>query len=607
VAAFAALGAEFVGWDIRRCSFNPAAEWRALASLWRILRQHRPDLLFANTIKPVIYGLLLAALCGVPRRTAMIAGLGYAFLSDDTWPRRLVGLAARLLYRCALACAHLVIFQNQDDIALFRRLRIITPSTPVARVNGSGVDLTRFAAMPFPPGPPVFLFVGRLLRDKGLCEFIEAARRVKAVIPAARCVIVGATDSNPSAIPPESLRPLAADGLVELRGHVPDPRPDFAEAHIFVLPSYREGLPRAALEAMASARPVITTDVAGCRDTVADGVNGLLVPPRQAAPLAEAMIALGRDLKRAEAMGLAGRALCAARFELDAVTRATAAMIETGRDDRQPSLAAPLLSICVPTYNRRDRMLALAHAVLSEPGEFELCVHDDGSSDGTLEALRAIGDPRLKLSHGPNRGPASAFLAALRLARGRFAMLANDDDTLYPEGLRTVLSDCAQPLPPDIAGFIYHLDDEAGRRLGSAFAVPRSNFLALRADKRVLGDKKEVVLAEVLRGVCFDPEAGFRRAPISLNWSRISLTMDVICREVSIGRKFYLADGLTARMRWMKLANALPMFLLYRAHLAGYLRRRYRSPRYAGKAVLGTVVYGVLALAQGFLRRHARA
>jgi len=192
------------------------------------------------------------------------------------------------------------------------------------------------------------------------------------------------------------------------------------------------------------------------------------------------------------------------------------------------------------------------------------------------------------------------------LSRGRFVMLANDDDTLYSQGLQAVLADCRQTLPPGVAGFIYHLDDETGRRLGSEFALERSNFLALRADMRVRGDKKEVVLAEVLRKVCFDPRGAFRRSPVSLNWSRISLTMDVICRDISIGQKFYLAGGLTARASQLKRANAFPMFLLYLTHLSGYLRGRYLSRRHAGKALLAATLYGLLALVQR-LFHHARA
>jgi glycosyltransferase involved in cell wall biosynthesis/O-antigen/teichoic acid export membrane protein len=341
VDAFHALGAELVPWDVRKCGLNPWAEWRALLSLWRILRHQRPAILFAHALKPVVYGLLLAALCGVPRRTAMIPGVGYAFLSDDTLKRRLVGAVARVLYRGALACAHMIIFHNPDDLALFRRLRLISSTTPVARVNGSGVDLCRFAAAPFPAGPPVFLFVGRLLRDKGIDEFIEAARLVKEAIAGARCVIVGGVDSNPSCLSLSAMQSAQAQGLIELRGHVPDPRPDYAAAHIFVLPSYREGLPRSALEAMAAARPVITTDVPGCRETVIDGVSGLLVPSRQAVPLAQAMIALGRDLARAEAMGRAGRKLCEERFDLGEVTAATVALIEADRVHGMPDQPTP--------------------------------------------------------------------------------------------------------------------------------------------------------------------------------------------------------------------------------------------------------------------------
>jgi glycosyltransferase involved in cell wall biosynthesis len=273
----------------------------------------------------------------------MISGVGYAFLSGETLRRKLVSLLARLLYRGALACAHQVIFHNLDDIGLFRRLRLLSRATSVARVNGSGVDLSRFETAPFPPGPPVFLFVGRLLRDKGVNEFIEAAHLVKAAIPDSRCVIVGGVDSNPASLSLSAMQSAQVQGLIEFRGHVPDPRPDFAAAHIFVLPSYREGLPRAALEAMASARPVISTDVPGCRETVIDGVTGLLVPPRQAAPLARAMIALGRDLTRAEAMGRAGRTLCEERFDVRDVTGNTVALIEADREHRTPDQPTPLV------------------------------------------------------------------------------------------------------------------------------------------------------------------------------------------------------------------------------------------------------------------------
>lgn len=328
-ARFEALGVEFVDWPMRKAGLDPVADLAPLWRLWRILRQTRPDVLFAHTVKPVIYGLLLAWLAGTPRRTAMIPGLGYAFTDDPGLRRRLVGWLARTGYRLALGKAHMVIFQNGDDREALRRAGVLAPDAPTGVVDGSGVDTGAFAPAPWPEGPPVFLMLARLLRDKGVHEFVEAARAVRRVHPQARFVLAGGTDANPAAVPPAQVAAWVAEGVIEAPGHVGDPRRLFADCHVFVLPSYyREGCPRVNLEAMAMGRAVVTTDWVGCRETVIDGETGLLVPPRDPAALGQALLALADDLPRARAMGEAGRRYCERRFELETVAAATAALIE---------------------------------------------------------------------------------------------------------------------------------------------------------------------------------------------------------------------------------------------------------------------------------------
>lgn len=327
-AAFEQRGMVFVPWRVSKAGLNPFNDIGAALSLWGVLRRFRPEVVFAHTIKPVIYAMTMSWLAGVRRRVAMIPGLGYSFTEvAGGLKRRMVGAAAWLGYRLSLGLAHMVIFQNDDDCADLRRIGALTERTPTAVVNGSGVDMAHFAPAALPDGPTTFLFVARLLRDKGVHEFVEAARMVKAANPATRFVLVGAADSNPTAVPHDVVEAWRAEGVVEVRGHMADTRAAYAECHVFVLPSYREGTPRTNLEAMSTARAVITTDVPGCRATVTDGLNGLLAPPRDAHALAEAMLRLANDPERVRRMGEASLRICAEKFELGAVARATTILV----------------------------------------------------------------------------------------------------------------------------------------------------------------------------------------------------------------------------------------------------------------------------------------
>ncbi len=272
---------------------------------------------FGYAIKPVIYGSLAARIAGVPRRFAMIEGLGYAFTPPDGrehLKRRALRGMVSILYATALRSPSRVFFLNGDDIDEFTRSHLVSPKK-ASLLGGIGVELEKW-----PPAPPVtrpvtFLLAARLLREKGIVEYATAARLVRSRHPEARFILLGGLDSNPGALSREEVESWSDD--VEWPGHVPDVRPWLARASVFVLPSYyREGVPRSTQEAMSMARPVITTDAPGCRETVVDGVNGFLVPPRDPQALAEAMERFILHPELIERMGQASRRLAEERFDV---------------------------------------------------------------------------------------------------------------------------------------------------------------------------------------------------------------------------------------------------------------------------------------------------
>jgi len=326
---FATRGVAYFDVPIERAGLNPFADWRTLTRFVRLMRALKPDLLFASMIKPVVYGLIAAKIAGVARRAAMIEGLGYAFTesAEETMAARakraVVHLAARAAYGLALRFADTVIFLNGDDRDAFAALGLTRAKHCIAIVNGTGVDLDHFAPAPMPEGPITFLMIARLLRDKGVYEYVEAARMVKRARPEARFVLVGPFDPNPAAVTPGQVESWVRQGVIDYQGALDDVRPAIAAAHVFVLPSYREGCPRAVLEAMAMGRPVITTDVAGCRETVAEGVNGLRVPARDACSLEHALVRLANDNGARIAMGAQGISIVRSKFAQTSVSRET--------------------------------------------------------------------------------------------------------------------------------------------------------------------------------------------------------------------------------------------------------------------------------------------
>ncbi len=284
-------GVSLVQIPFARTGMNPAQDLLSIYKIYSVVKKLKPDIYLGVTVKPSTLGVIAAWFAGVPNRFALITGLGYAFTQGNEFKRRVANFAAKITYRIGLAFANKVIFQNDDDKNLFTSTGLAKDGQ-VARVNGSGVDLARFAAAPLPPRPFSYLMIGRLLRDKGVREYAAAARIVKAQHPQARFSLIGAIDQNPTAITNTELQGWIADGIIEYGGTVEDVRQAIAACHVLVLPSYREGIPKTVLEGLAMGRPIITTTSPGCRETVQSDANGILVPARDVHALVAAELQL---------------------------------------------------------------------------------------------------------------------------------------------------------------------------------------------------------------------------------------------------------------------------------------------------------------------------
>jgi glycosyltransferase involved in cell wall biosynthesis len=316
-AALKALGAEPVDYSLSRVGMNPLRDLRDMMGLIRRLKMIGPDIVLSYFIKPVIYGTLAARFAGVPRSYAMIEGLGFAFTADGTanFKKRLLRMALYQLYRAALNSVSKVFFLNNDDIEEFQDKQLVRPGKAV-NLGGIGVDLVQWRQVPLLRSPMVFLLVARMLREKGIYDFVEAARQVKTRHPQARFLLVGGVDLNPGSLTQAELESWVKQGIVEWLGHCNDVRSWITQANVYVLPSYREGLPRSTQEAMAMGRPVITTDTVGCRETVVHGVNGFLVPVRDPAALANAMETFIHNPDLIESMGKQSRLLAEKLFDV---------------------------------------------------------------------------------------------------------------------------------------------------------------------------------------------------------------------------------------------------------------------------------------------------
>ncbi len=298
----------------------------SLFALYRLYNSLRPDLVHHVTIKPVLYGGTMARLARVPAVVNVVTGLGYVFISRGLkgW---LLRNSVKLVYRLALNHPNSrVVFQNPDDRETFVRNGLVDASAAVL-IKGSGVDVNEFSPTPEPLGRPLVLLASRLLWDKGVGEYVEAARRLREEGVKARFVLVGDSDfGNPAMVMKGQLEAWHRSGIVEWWGHRDNMSAVFAQAHVVCLPSYREGLPKVLIEGAACGRPIVATDVAGCREIVHDEHNGLLVRPRDAVALADALRRLIENPSDRQRMGLRGREIVMTEFSLAKVIGDTLAV-----------------------------------------------------------------------------------------------------------------------------------------------------------------------------------------------------------------------------------------------------------------------------------------
>ena len=319
------LGYQVHSIPMQRTGTNPIADLKLLKSMYKMIRKIQPDYVLSYTIKSVIYGTLAAWLAKVPHRFALITGLGYAFQNVETHSKRSIfQKLVHGLYQQALSRSHKAFFQNPDDLKLFQDLNLLKPQIPSVVVNGSGVNVTDFNILPLPTNEQQqakisFLLIARLLIDKGVREYAQAAEIIKQKHPNVEFNLVGWIDENPSAITQQELDQWVTKKTVKYWGKLTDVRPAIAESSVYVLPSYREGTPRTVLEAMAMGRAIITTDAPGCRETVVDGDNGFLVEVKSVESLVEAMQKFIHQPELIEKMGNRSREIALHKYDVHQV------------------------------------------------------------------------------------------------------------------------------------------------------------------------------------------------------------------------------------------------------------------------------------------------
>ena len=315
------MGVVFKSYSLSRAGLNPFKDYSSYKSICFIISQCKPDIVIAYTAKPVIYAGM--AMRQFPKISffPLITGLGYGFTEGVGIKRKLIRQLMIVLYRKGLKSAERIIFQNSDDEKLFYKLKIIFRNMPTHIVHGSGVDLDLYPFSPLPK-KPIFLMLARLLIDKGVREYAEAARIVKARFPKAIFRLAGRLDSNPSSISFNELNFWINEGFIQYQGELSSVQKSIASCRFYVLPSYREGTPRSVLEAMATGRPVITTDTPGCRETVIHGKNGLLVSPKNSKSLANAMIQLLEETEdKIQSMGRESFILTKDKYAVERVNK----------------------------------------------------------------------------------------------------------------------------------------------------------------------------------------------------------------------------------------------------------------------------------------------
>jgi len=315
--ALSNMGVVYQNIELDRTGMNLFHDIRSLIQLIGLFKKIKPDVFLGYTIKPVIYGSFAARISDVPGIFSMITGLGYAF-SNTGIKNRVTGFIAQQLYGLALSFNRNVFFQNPDDMNLFKAKGLLKGKDKAVLINGSGIDLEVYRSAPYPE-KFTLLLIARLIKDKGIFEYIEAARIIREKFPEVRFNLVGFIDKNPSAISEYDLQNWVKNGTIKYLGRLSDVRPAIADSSVYILPSYREGTPRSVLEAMAMSRPVITTDTPGCRETVVDGENGFLIPVKNVQKLVEAIEYFINNPADIESMGKVSRQMAEEKYDVHKV------------------------------------------------------------------------------------------------------------------------------------------------------------------------------------------------------------------------------------------------------------------------------------------------
>jgi glycosyltransferase involved in cell wall biosynthesis len=303
---------------VERNGMNPLKDLKTLRLLYTFMKRERPDKVFAYQAKTVVYGSIAAKLNDVSEVYPLIAGLGSIFRGEG-FKNKIVKTIMNIEYWAACKCSKKVFFQNQDDKNEFIQNRLIKDKKTVI-INGSGVDLEKFKPTQFPE-EPTFLYIGRLIKDKGIMEYLEACKKIKDKHSKVRCLLVGPFDSNPSALKPDELKPYIENGVIEYFGEQSDVRPFISQCSTFVLPSYHEGMPKTVLEAMAMGRSIITSDAPGCRETVIEGLNGYLVKVKDIKGLTNKMEYLISNREICKNMGQESEKIAREKYDVKVVNQ----------------------------------------------------------------------------------------------------------------------------------------------------------------------------------------------------------------------------------------------------------------------------------------------
>ncbi len=323
-----AEGFRLVQIELSRSGRNPFHDAATLNSLINLYRRERPDIVHHVALKPALYGSIASWLTGIPSMINAFAGMGFLFISEGLFARA-VRPIVRVAFRFLLnRPTSRVIVQNPDDFALFTNTIGISPER-ITIIKGSGVDIEQYQPAPEPDGVPVAVCVSRMLWDKGIGELVEAARELRDRGTAIRIRLVGPVDENPAAIPMETISSWSKEGIVDVAGSSDDVAGEYARAHIAVLPSYREGLPKSLLEAAAAGLPMVATNVAGCREICLHNETGLLVPLKSSEALADALQTLAEDSSLRARYGREARALTETAFSEPVIVSQTIALYES--------------------------------------------------------------------------------------------------------------------------------------------------------------------------------------------------------------------------------------------------------------------------------------